>query len=59
METGHALPALKQTYTDVSALTYHQDGCEVVLFFGEEPGDRSCDLPGMGRPVRYLLLLRL
>ena len=26
METGHALPALKQTYTDVSALTYHQDG---------------------------------
>lgn len=36
METGHALPALKQTYTDVSALTYHQDGCEVVLFFGEE-----------------------
>lgn len=36
METGHALPALKQTYTDVSVLTYHQDGCEVVLFFGEE-----------------------
>ena len=36
METGHALPALRQTYTDVSALTYHQDGCEVVLFFGEE-----------------------
>lgn len=27
---------MRQTYTDVSALTYHQDGCEVVLFFGEE-----------------------
>jgi AraC-like DNA-binding protein len=53
METEHAAPVFRQTHPDCSALTCHQDGCEVVLFSGEERTDvlRICrelaDLSGV------------
>ena len=47
LETEQAPPLLQSSQPELTFLTYHQDGCEVVLFSGEEP-------PGVLRICRAL-----
>lgn len=52
-ETQGAAPLFRQTHPQLCAMTCHQNGCEVILFCGEEPAEvlRICrgltDLPGV------------